>query len=423
MSLIFFFNAQRNRARKRRPTGTHNLWKLSLGSTILILDVSLCNSHCAECTEPHCIERNAPKGTAMRLSKHTHFTFGMLALCIVTKMGSRPVAAFAPKFATRRRSISRCSITTTDTLSEYKNENNREDQVFSAISGDGGIKVTVATVRNIVNDFMIMHTMTEVPADAIGQLVTCGLLMSNGMQDEQTVQITFNGDGPLRGACAIANGIGEVRGYVGSPALGEMTLKEAIGKGSVQVVKNHPNWTNPYNGITAIRTGDVDRDVGVYLAESEQKSCALAAATSVQGILCTSAGGYLIEQLPGVESETIEQIEKNLAKLVAKDGTDKLPTGMLLSGITPLDIAQIILADLDMKPLQQIFPKVVCECTEDRLMRALRLLPRADVDEIIENEEQIEARCQFCGKVYRMGPDEVLKRFAEAKGDPAKDDL
>ena len=45
----------------------------------------------------------------------------------------------------------------------------------------------------------------------------------------------------------------------------------------MQVVKNHPDWPNPYNGITAIRHGDIDRDVGIYLAESEQRSCALAA--------------------------------------------------------------------------------------------------------------------------------------------------
>jgi redox-regulated HSP33 family molecular chaperone len=66
----------------------------------------------------------------------------------------------------------------------------------------------------------------------------------------------------LRGVVAIATGSGTVRGYVGSPMLGEMSLPEAVGKGSVQVVKNHPDWPRPYNGITAIRHGDIDRDVG-----------------------------------------------------------------------------------------------------------------------------------------------------------------
>jgi ketopantoate reductase len=33
--------------------------------------------------------------------------------------------------------------------------------------------------------------MTATPADALGRAVTCALLMSNGMQDEQTIQLTL----------------------------------------------------------------------------------------------------------------------------------------------------------------------------------------------------------------------------------------
>jgi molecular chaperone Hsp33 len=221
---------------------------------------------------------------------------------------------------------------------------------------------------------------------------------------------------------AISTGKGEVRGYVGSPMLGQIPLPEAVGKGSVQIVKNHPSWTNPYNGITAIRYGDIDRDVGIYLAESEQRSCALAAATSITGFLCKAAGGYLIEQLPNADQETLAKVQENLNKLVAKDGGDKLPTNLLLTGVTPLDIAEMILDGLDMQPLQEIKPTFICKCSEDRLVRALRLLPPEDVDDILDKEEKIEALCEFCGKVYRMGPDEIRKRFAEATGDPSKED-
>ena len=160
---------------------------------------------------------------------------------------------------------------------------------------------------------------------------------------------------------------------------------------------------------------------GLYLAESEQRSCALAAATSVNGLLCKAAGGYLVEKLPGCKEETIKWVEENLANLVKMDGGDKLPTNLLLQGVAPLDIVEIILEGLDMQPLQQIEPKYVCECTEDRLFRALRLLPRAEVDDILEKEEQIEARCHFCGKVYTMSPEQVEERFSAATGDPSRD--
>ena len=140
----------------------------------------------------------------------------------------------------------------------------------------------------------------------------------------------------------------------------------------------------------------------------------------MNGLLCTSAGGYLVEQLPNAKEETIKKVEENLKKLSEKDGSDQLPTGLFQKGVTPIEIAETVLDGLDMKPLQEIEPKLVCPCTEDRLFRALRLLSREDVEEILEKEEQIEARCQFCGKVYRMGGDDLRERLENATGDPSK---
>lgn len=119
----------------------------------------------------------------------------------------------------------------------------------------------------------------------------------------------------------------------------------------------------------------------------------------------------------------MSHMESNLAKLVQLDsgaGSDALPTNLLLEGKMPIDIAEIILDGLGMEPLNTVEPKALCGCSDDKLIRSLRLLPREDVDEILEKEEKIEARCQFCGKVYRMGPDEVRKRMSEATGDPSR---
>ena len=320
-------------------------------------------------------------------------------------------------------------------LEQYKNKNNIDDQIFAAISGNGEIKVTAVTIRNLVNDVMIQQTLTAAPADALARSMACGLLLSNGMQLEQTFQLTLNCDGPVRNVVSISSGKGEVRGYVGNPSLGDMHISEAIGRGTVQVVKNHPDWPNPYNGITAIEHGDVDRDVGIYLAESEQRSCALAASSKINGILCVAAGGYIVEQLPFCTPETVAQVEKNLAKIIEMNNRGStststsagsedtpVPAGMLNAGQTPFDIVSTILEGLDMQPLQQVTPKLICECTEERLFRAVRLLPRDEIDKILEEDEQIEARCHFCGKVYRMGAEEVEKRFATATGDPSLDD-
>ena len=159
-------------------------------------------------------------------------------------------------------SASTASSSSSSSSSKFENKNNIDDQIVSCLSGDGGVKVTACTVRNLVNDMMIAHNLTPVPIDALGRAVACTVLASNGMQDEQVFQLTVDGDGPLRGIVAISSGAGEVRGYVGNPGIGDMSLQEAVGKGVIKVVKNHPSWPTPYNGISAIRHSDVDRDVG-----------------------------------------------------------------------------------------------------------------------------------------------------------------
>ena len=148
---------------------------------------SLLNTHPPTDVNPSEIERP--------ITKTMKFAAAVVTITALSISRRFVVAAFSPVgFRPVRLTIRQQSAATTADLSDFRNKNNIDDQVFSAISGDGGIKITVATVRNLVNDVMMMHTMTAVPADALGRLMTCGLLMSNGMQAEQTVQITMNGE-------------------------------------------------------------------------------------------------------------------------------------------------------------------------------------------------------------------------------------
>jgi molecular chaperone Hsp33 len=343
-----------------------------------------------------------------------------------------------PFFRMRRTAIpSSASSLSTSTLPHtqsssifdpYRNPNNVNDIVVAALSPCGGCKITACTVRNLMNEMISSHSMNSVPADVLGRLVVCSLLISNGMQYDQTLQISVDSDdGPLQGAMVVCSGGGtQVRGYVGNPSLNGFTRSEAVGKsGTVQIVKNHPSWPNPYNGITRLQTGDIDIDVGIYLAESEQRSCALAAATVITSdtVLCRAAGGYLVERLPGCSEEAIRTVEQNLAALLKND-EDAL-SNLLLQGVTPLElIFQIFHGmsdDNTVIPLGYVSPSFLCPCTEDRLLRSLRLLPPSEVEEIIAKHDAIEARCHFCGKLYRLEPDEVRQKFALAKGDPSKD--
>jgi hypothetical protein len=130
--------------------------------------------------------------TTSRRMKATAFRAGP-----ITQAYRLPVRLFSSSEEASSREESSSTVASTSSADDpwaiYRNTNNMRDQVFSAISGDGGIKVTVATIRNMVNDISLQHTMTAIPTDALGRTVACSLLMANGIQEEQMVQITING--------------------------------------------------------------------------------------------------------------------------------------------------------------------------------------------------------------------------------------
>ena len=52
-------------------------------------------------------------------------------------------------------------------------------------------------------------------------------------------------------------------------------------------------------------------------------------------------------------------------------------------------------------------PRFRCSCGVDRVWRALRLLPKQEVAEMIEKGQSIDIKCEFCGQHYALTADEI----------------
>ena len=79
---------------------------------------------------------------------------------------------------------------------------------------------------------------------------------------------------------------------------------------------------------------------------------------------------------------------------------------LLLDGMDPT---------LDFEP---VAPTFKCHCGEDRVYRTLALLPRAEVAQILDENDKIEARCEFCCRTYTLGPDDIRAHFAALESAP-----
>ena len=212
---------------------------------------------------------------------------------------------------------------------------------------------------------------------------------------------------------AITDGDLKVRGMVGEPRFsngqGEnIRTKDLLGEGQIQIVRNHPAWKQPTNGIVLLRDINIPLNLAFYMAESEQRSAVLLTDVKVEGNLCRYALGVMVERLPGCTDENIEISIKNLEEVEKKglrsylDRTDeerKADKGQFRDFTPSLDkILNDCLAGMDFENSIRWSksPQFRCSCGIERVWRTLRLLPANDVRELIEADGDVEVSYRLC---------------------------
>lgn len=288
------------------------------------------------------------------------------------------------------------------------------DELIRTLTPDGHASVRVLVATELVRDAVGRHQTSPTASVALARALMGGLLLASEAKDGERVQIQVRGDGPLGTILVTADAGGSVRGYVQHPSanpplVGEgLGLSQAIGLGVLRVERNHPAWRQPYAGIVPIVTGELAQDLAHYLLESEQKPSALALGVYLgpEGEIET-AGGYLIQSLPGAPASTVAELEQRVAEVAN-------PSELLRAGADAEAILERLVGDLEACPLARIAPRFHCSCGPQRVLRAVSLLGRDEIREIVERQERLEVRCAFCARIHRVEPADLAPLIHDA---------
>ena len=117
------------------------------------------------------------------------------------------------------------------------------------------------------------------------------------------------------------------------------------------------------------------------------------------------AGGFILQLMPDASDEVIAQLERNISSL-------RSVTEMLEQGLTPEHMLKELLAGLEMEVLEQIPVSFACNCSKERVRKALISIPQSDIKSMIDDGEPIEVKCQFCNQAYRFDTDELQEMLA-----------
>ena len=289
-----------------------------------------------------------------------------------------------------------------------------KDYIVTATAADYHIRAFACTTKNISEESRRLHNTSPVMSAALGRTLTAAAMMSimmKGDNDKLTIQI--KSDGPSGGLTVCADSHGNVKGYTPVPDVivpahsnGHLGVSAAIGNGDLIVVKDL-GLKEPYVGRIVLQTGEIAEDMTYYFAASEQtpSSVGLGVLMNMDNTVRCS-GGFIIQLMPDASDDDISVIENNLKSL-------KSVTEMLDAGMTPEDMLGEVLKGLDVRFNERYDTAYKCDCSEERVEKALISLGEKEIVSLINENKDAEIHCDFCEKDYIFGPErlkEILRK-------------
>lgn len=288
--------------------------------------------------------------------------------------------------------------------------------MIRGIAGNNEIRCFAVTGRDLVEKARAAHGTSPVATAALGRTMMGALMMSDMLKnDDDLLTIRFDGDGPLGSIVVTADHHGNVKGYVQQPLVmlplkadGHLDVGRAVGKGTLTVIRDL-DMKDTYNGQIAIHSGEIADDLTHYFAESEQIPSSVGLGVLVDtDHTVKKAGGFLIQLMPFASEETISRLEKNLSSI-------RYVTEMLEDGMTPEDMLREVLKGFDdLRITDKTKVQFHCNCSRDRVSRALSLLGEKELTSMIEEKKPVELSCSFCGRKYAFSVaelEEILEKI------------
>ena len=282
------------------------------------------------------------------------------------------------------------------------------DYLVRAAAADAQVRAFAVTARDTVETARKAHDTSPVMTAALGRLLCAGAMMGSMMKgDADILTLQIRGDGPAGGLTVTADSKGRVKGYAVHPQVilpansqGKLDVGGAIGAGTLQVIRDL-GLKEPYVGQTDLQTGEIAEDLTWYFAASEQVPSSVGLGVLMEkNNTVKQAGGFIVQLMPFAEEAVIEKLEANLSRVHSV-------TKLLEDGNSPEQILGILLEGMDMEILSAMPVEFSCNCSRERVAKALYSIGKKEMDEMIEDGEPIEVKCHFCNRAYQFSVEDL----------------
>ena len=278
------------------------------------------------------------------------------------------------------------------------------DQLVRAISKDGFVKAVAVSTRDLTERARQIHHTTPVATAALGRTLAAASMLGNALKgDGASVTLQIKGDGPLGTILAVSDNEGNVRGKVDDPTVdlplrpdGKLDVGAAVGHEGMLTVIRDLNMKDPYVGSVSLLGGEIAEDLAAYFVESEQipTACGLGVLVDRDRSVLT-AGGYLIQLLPGAGEEIVSRVERGIMAAGSV-------TALLKADSDPESLLRRVMPDFELEILEKSPVEYRCYCSRERMEKALISLGPEEMRSLIDEQGSAEMTCRFCDSVQKF---------------------
>lgn len=290
------------------------------------------------------------------------------------------------------------------------------DYIIRATAANDQIRAFAAVTTEMVETAREHHNTSPVATAALGRLLTAGAMMGSMMKGEKDVlTLQIKAGGPLQGITVTADSQGNVKGYVGNPDVcipanskGKLDVAGAVGPGFLTVIKDM-GLKEPYSGQVMLQTCEIAEDLTYYFATSEQVPSAVGLGVLMnKNNTVRQAGGFIVQLMPFAEEEVISRLEQNVQKINSV-------TNLLEEGHTPESLLEKVLEGFDVQINEKMDTRFHCNCSKERVAKALISIGRKELNEMIQEGKPIEMNCHFCNTNYTFTVEEMKEILRKCK--------
>ena len=290
------------------------------------------------------------------------------------------------------------------------------DYIIRATAANDQIRAFAAVTTEMVETAREHHNTSPVATAALGRLLTAGAMMGSMMKGEKDVlTLQIKAGGPLQGITVTADSQGNVKGYVGNPDVcipanskGKLDVAGAVGPGFLTVIKDM-GLKEPYSGQVMLQTCEIAEDLTYYFVTSEQVPSAVGLGVLMnKNNTVRQAGGFIVQLMPFAEEEVISRLEQNVQKINSV-------TNLLEEGHTPESLLEKVLEGFDVQINEKMDTRFRCNCSKERVAKALISIGRKELNEMIQEGKPIEMNCHFCNTNYNFTVEELKEILRRCK--------